>query len=123
MIIIFDNVLMKHHEFALARVSFTGAACVAGLRFLVRICTDLGLKEAGDYAVELKRAEKYKEMREERLKSGRPGSEWRTELSSSYQEGSQQGCCSCYFSVRCALHANRPPGLRGPLSHQRDHTW
>ena len=47
-----------------------------GLKFLVRICTDLGLKEAADYAVELKRAEKYKEMRDERLKSGRPSSKY-----------------------------------------------
>ena len=47
----------------------------AGLKFLVRICTDLGLKEAADYSIELKKAEKSKEMRDERMK-GKPGSEY-----------------------------------------------
>jgi ribosomal protein L7/L12 len=36
-----------------------------GLKFLVRICTDLGLKDAQDYAAKLKRAEKVSKMREE----------------------------------------------------------
>ena len=36
-----------------------------GLKFLVRLCTDLGLKEAQDYANKLKRAEKAAKMREE----------------------------------------------------------
>ena len=49
--------------------------CRAGLKFLVRICTDLGLKEAADYSIELKKAEKSKEMRDERMK-GKPGSEY-----------------------------------------------
>jgi len=37
---------------------------------LVRICTDLGLKEAQMYANKLKKAEKAKEMREQRVASG-----------------------------------------------------
>ncbi|ERE88310.1 putative intraflagellar transport protein 88 like protein [Cricetulus griseus] len=41
------------------------------LRFLVRLCTDIGLKEVQEYATKLKRLEKMKEMREQRIKSGR----------------------------------------------------
>lgn len=36
------------------------------LKFLVRICTDLGLKELQEYANKLKKAEKAKEIREQR---------------------------------------------------------
>lgn len=43
-----------------------GSACTcSGLRFLVRLCTDMGLKEVQDYATKLKKAEKIKEMREQ----------------------------------------------------------
>ncbi|XP_062983128.1 intraflagellar transport protein 88 homolog isoform X2 [Elgaria multicarinata webbii] len=44
------------------------------LRFLVRLCTDMGLKETQEYATKLKRVEKLKEIREQRVKSGRDGS-------------------------------------------------
>uniref|UniRef100_K7FEY0 Intraflagellar transport 88 n=1 Tax=Pelodiscus sinensis TaxID=13735 RepID=K7FEY0_PELSI len=44
------------------------------LRFLVRLCTDMGLKEVQEYATKLKRVEKLKEIREQRVKSGRDGS-------------------------------------------------
>uniref|UniRef100_A0A8C3AIR6 Intraflagellar transport 88 homolog n=1 Tax=Cyclopterus lumpus TaxID=8103 RepID=A0A8C3AIR6_CYCLU len=44
------------------------------LRFLVRLCTDMGLKEVQEYATKLKKAEKMKEIREQRGKSGREGS-------------------------------------------------
>ncbi|XP_053165751.1 intraflagellar transport protein 88 homolog isoform X2 [Hemicordylus capensis] len=44
------------------------------LRFLVRLCTDMGLKETQEYAIKLKRVEKLKEIREQRVKSGRDGS-------------------------------------------------
>ena len=40
---------------------------IAGLKFLVRICTDLGLKDAQDYANKLKKAEKTAKLREEVL--------------------------------------------------------
>ena len=45
----------------------------AGLQLLVRLTSEFGLKEAGEYALELKRAEKAKEVRE-RIGSSRPGS-------------------------------------------------
>ncbi|KAG1960001.1 intraflagellar transport protein [Pimephales promelas] len=35
------------------------------LRFLVRLCTDMGLKEVQDYATKLKKVEKMKEIREQ----------------------------------------------------------
>ena len=38
---------------------------ISGLKFLVRLCTDLGLKEAQDYATKLKKAEKNQRLREE----------------------------------------------------------
>ncbi|XP_034742046.1 intraflagellar transport protein 88 homolog isoform X5 [Etheostoma cragini] len=44
------------------------------LRFLVRLCTDMGLKEVQEYATKLKKAEKMKEIKEQRVKSGREGS-------------------------------------------------
>ncbi|XP_023332128.1 intraflagellar transport protein 88 homolog [Eurytemora carolleeae] len=44
------------------------------LRFLVKISSDMGLKEAGDYAVELKKAERAKGLQEQRAMSSRPGS-------------------------------------------------
>ena len=36
-----------------------------GLKFLVRLCTDLGLKDAQEYATKLKKAEKAQKLREE----------------------------------------------------------
>ncbi|XP_034549851.1 intraflagellar transport protein 88 homolog isoform X2 [Notolabrus celidotus] len=44
------------------------------LRFLVRLCTDMGLKEVQEYADKLKKVEKMKENREQRVRSGREGS-------------------------------------------------
>ncbi|XP_039511732.1 intraflagellar transport protein 88 homolog isoform X8 [Pimephales promelas] len=44
------------------------------LRFLVRLCTDMGLKEVQDYATKLKKVEKMKEIREQRVRSGRESS-------------------------------------------------
>ncbi|XP_040004867.1 intraflagellar transport protein 88 homolog isoform X3 [Xiphias gladius] len=44
------------------------------LRFLVRLCTDMGLKEIQEYATKLKKVEKMKEIKEQRVKSGREGS-------------------------------------------------
>ncbi|XP_062390468.1 intraflagellar transport protein 88 homolog isoform X1 [Sardina pilchardus] len=44
------------------------------LRFLVRLCTDMGLKEVQEYATKLKKVEKMKEIREQRVKSGRESS-------------------------------------------------
>uniref|UniRef100_A0A674JEA4 Intraflagellar transport protein 88 homolog n=1 Tax=Terrapene triunguis TaxID=2587831 RepID=A0A674JEA4_9SAUR len=55
------------------------------LRFLVRLCTDMGLKEVQEYVTKLKRVEKLKEIREQRVKSGRDGS------ARSRREGSGSG--------------------------------
>ncbi|XP_041114744.1 intraflagellar transport protein 88 homolog isoform X3 [Polyodon spathula] len=44
------------------------------LRFLVRLCTDMRLKEVQEYATKLKKVEKMKEIREQRVRSGRDGS-------------------------------------------------
>nr|XP_020657707.1 intraflagellar transport protein 88 homolog isoform X2 [Pogona vitticeps] len=60
-----DTYKMIHRKFP------DNAEC---LRFLVRLCTDMGLKETQEYATKLKRVEKLKEMREQRVKSGRDGS-------------------------------------------------
>lgn len=52
------------------------------LKFLVRLCTDLGLNDAQEYATKLKKAEKNKELREQRAQSaGRRGSGRRRESS------------------------------------------
>ena len=40
------------------------SVCV-GLKFLVRLCTDMNLKEAQEYANKLKKAEKLQKLREE----------------------------------------------------------
>ncbi|XP_037095821.1 intraflagellar transport protein 88 homolog [Syngnathus acus] len=44
------------------------------LRFLVRLCQDMGLKEVHDYTSKLKKVEKMKELREQRAKADREGS-------------------------------------------------
>ena len=44
------------------------------LKFLVKLCSDMGLKEASDYAMELKKAERSKDLAEQRAMSSRPGS-------------------------------------------------
>lgn len=41
------------------------------LKFLVRICTDLGMQEVQEYTAMLKKAEKTKENREQREAGGR----------------------------------------------------
>ncbi|KAH6927253.1 hypothetical protein HPB50_001129 [Hyalomma asiaticum] len=42
---------------------------MAGLRFLVRLTSDLGLSESSEYAAKLKKAEKAKEIKEQRTSS------------------------------------------------------
>ncbi|KAH0625119.1 hypothetical protein JD844_033251, partial [Phrynosoma platyrhinos] len=51
-----DTYKMIHRKFP------DNAEC---LRFLVRLCTDMGLKETQEYAAKLKRVEKLKEIREQ----------------------------------------------------------
>ncbi|KAI6656911.1 Intraflagellar transport protein 88-like protein isoform X3 [Oopsacas minuta] len=43
------------------------------LKFLVHMCTDLGLKEGSEYTARLKRAERAKELRQQREHSGKRG--------------------------------------------------
>ncbi|XP_045196090.1 intraflagellar transport protein 88 homolog isoform X2 [Mercenaria mercenaria] len=70
------------------------------LKFLVRICSDLGLKEAQEYATKLKKAEKAKELKDQRASSGtrrgsgrrREGSaEADRETSASMRSGGKRG--------------------------------
>ena len=44
------------------------------LKFLVKLSSDMGLKEAGEYALNLKKAERSREVAEQRAMSSRPGS-------------------------------------------------
>lgn len=44
------------------------------LKFLVKLSSDMGLKEANEYALELKKAERSKEVADQRAMSSRPGS-------------------------------------------------
>lgn len=46
-------------------ISLITLVIFTGLKFLVRICSDLGLKEAQEYATKLKKAEKAKELKEQ----------------------------------------------------------
>eukprot|EP01135_Chromosphaera_perkinsii_P000153 Nk52_evm49s32 gene=Nk52_evmTU49s32 len=43
------------------------------LKFLVRICTDLGMKEVSDYVAKLRKAEKQREVKSTRIPSGGKG--------------------------------------------------
>ena len=45
--------------------SYIIISCDVGLKFLVRICTDLGLKDVQEYAQKLMKAEKAKELKEQ----------------------------------------------------------
>lgn len=53
---------MLRSAFHLACLSI--CLCV-GLKFLVRLCTDMNLKESQEYANKLKKAEKMQKLREE----------------------------------------------------------
>ncbi|KAF0290444.1 Intraflagellar transport protein 88 [Amphibalanus amphitrite] len=81
------------------------------LKFLVRICTDLGLKEAADYSIELKKAEKSKEMRDERMK-GKPGTSYRGSSgrggSDSSLGGSRPGSAAAPAPAAAAAAADGP---------------
>ena len=59
------SVTQSKHTVCLC-TSVTVCVCVyVGLKFLVRLCTDMNLKEAQDYANKLKKAEKMQKLREE----------------------------------------------------------
>lgn len=73
------------------------------LKFLVKISSDMGLKEAMDYAQELKKAERAKDMREQRASSSRPGSRKSSSRASNLSRNGS-AVSSLYFSKRSTLH-------------------
>ncbi|XP_069496107.1 intraflagellar transport protein 88 homolog isoform X2 [Ambystoma mexicanum] len=83
------------------------------LRFLVRLCTDIGLKEGQDYATKLKKVEKMKEIREQRVKSGRDGSgRNRREGSASSDSGQSSGTSA--KGERLSAKLRSLPGTNDP---------
>uniref|UniRef100_W5MY78 Intraflagellar transport protein 88 homolog n=1 Tax=Lepisosteus oculatus TaxID=7918 RepID=W5MY78_LEPOC len=87
------------------------------LRFLVRLCTDMGLKEVQDYATKLKKVEKMKEIREQRVKSGRESS------ARGRREGSA-GSASAHSSVTAIKRTNvLPENRHSPLLEQVRGSW
>lgn len=72
------------------------------IKFLVRICTDLGLGEASEYAEKLKKLEKSKEIKEQRGTSGIPSrSQSRASArrsAASSREGSASSSSSGYLT-------------------------
>ncbi|XP_044769161.1 intraflagellar transport protein 88 homolog isoform X5 [Neomonachus schauinslandi] len=85
------------------------------LRFLVRLCTDIGLKEVQEYATKLKRLEKMKEIREQRIKSGRDssgGSRSRREGSAGSDSG--QNCSASSKGERLSAKLRALPGTNEP---------
>ncbi|XP_041700456.1 intraflagellar transport protein 88 homolog isoform X5 [Coregonus clupeaformis] len=76
------------------------------LRFLVRLCTDMGMKEVQDYATKLKKVEKMKEIREQRVKSAREGSARGTR---------REGSASSEVDVKAVSH---PEPKHSPLLDQ-----
>ncbi|XP_053312410.1 intraflagellar transport protein 88 homolog [Spea bombifrons] len=83
------------------------------LRFLVRLCTDIGLKEVQEYATKLKKAEKMKEIREQRVRSGRDGSaRSRREGSASSDSGQSSGASA--KGERLSAKLGSLPGSNDP---------
>ncbi|KAM9604241.1 intraflagellar transport protein 88 homolog isoform 3-T3 [Trichechus inunguis] len=85
------------------------------LRFLVRLCTDIGLKEVQEYATKLKRLEKMKEIREQRIKSGRDGSGGsRSKREGSAGSDSGQNCSASSKGERLSARLRALPGTNEP---------
>uniref|UniRef100_A0A673T1Z7 Intraflagellar transport protein 88 homolog n=1 Tax=Suricata suricatta TaxID=37032 RepID=A0A673T1Z7_SURSU len=85
------------------------------LRFLVRLCTDIGLKEVQEYATKLKRLEKMKEIREQRIKSGRDGSGGsRSRREGSTGSDSGQNCSASSRGERLSARLRALPGTNEP---------
>ncbi|KAM5278869.1 intraflagellar transport protein 88 homolog isoform 7-T7 [Hipposideros larvatus] len=85
------------------------------LRFLVRLCTDIGLKEVQEYATKLKRLEKMKEIREQRIKSGRDGSGGpRSKREGSAGHESGQNCSDRSKGERLSAKLRTLPGTNEP---------
>ena len=58
---------------------------------MVKISNDLGLKEANEYALELKKAERAREVRDNRVSSSRPGSRIGSSRASANNNNSRTG--------------------------------
>uniref|UniRef100_A0AC11ENK5 Intraflagellar transport 88 n=1 Tax=Ovis aries TaxID=9940 RepID=A0AC11ENK5_SHEEP len=85
------------------------------LRFLVRLCTDIGLKEVQEYATKLKRLEKMKEIREQRIKSGRDSSGCpRGRRDGSAGSDSGQNCSAGSKGERLSAQLRALPGTDEP---------
>ncbi|KYM78210.1 Intraflagellar transport protein 88 like protein [Atta colombica] len=82
------------------------------LKFLIRLCSDLGLKEAQMYAAELKKAEKAKELKE-RQGSARPGT--------TGSRKSNSGTSSRAGSGLSVMSDHRPSPDRRPISGRNDY--
>ncbi|XP_006822667.1 intraflagellar transport protein 88 homolog [Saccoglossus kowalevskii] len=88
------------------------------LKFLVRLCTDMGLtKDAQDYATKLKKAEKAKEVREQRANSAtrRSGSGRGTRSGSAGSDSGRAGSGGSSAGSRSGTRGNRSSSgrLRG----------
>ncbi|XP_026883729.2 intraflagellar transport protein 88 homolog isoform X1 [Electrophorus electricus] len=92
------------------------------LRFLVRLCTDMGLKEVQDYATKLKKVEKMKEIREQRVKSGRESSGRSRRDGSVSSDSGQSGHGTSAKGERLSAKLKTLPGSNEPYeaSAQRD---
>ncbi|XP_072899793.1 intraflagellar transport protein 88 homolog isoform X1 [Hemitrygon akajei] len=82
------------------------------LRFLVRLCTDMGLNEVQEYATRLKKVEKQKELREQRVKSGRDGSARGRREGSAGSENGQNS--SSAKGERLSAKLRTLPGVNDP---------
>ncbi|XP_067109029.1 intraflagellar transport protein 88 homolog isoform X3 [Osmerus mordax] len=92
------------------------------LRFLVRLCTDMGLKEVQDYATKLKKVEKMKEIREQRVKSAREGSARGRRENSASSDSGQSSHGASAKGERLSARLRALPGANEPYeaSSQRD---
>ncbi|GCB70375.1 hypothetical protein scyTo_0008559, partial [Scyliorhinus torazame] len=84
------------------------------LRFLVRLCTDMGLKEVQEYATRLKKVEKMKELREQRVKSGRDGSARGRREGSAGSENGQSSYVTSAKGERMSAKLKSLPGVNDP---------
>lgn len=84
------------------------------LRFLVRLCTDMGLKEVQEYATKLKKVEKMKEIREQRVKSGRENSARGRREGSAGSDSSHSGHGTSTRSERLSAKLRSLPGNNEP---------
>ncbi|XP_078078242.1 intraflagellar transport protein 88 homolog [Mustelus asterias] len=84
------------------------------LRFLVRLCTDMGLKEVQEYATRLKKVEKMKELREQRVKSGRDSSARGRREGSAGSENGQSNYVTSAKGERMSAKLKSLPGVNDP---------